>query len=232
GEVASRLGAGELERRALAAPAPPPLCLAPQGFDLLAEVKFVSPAAGALAPSASAADAVQRARLYARGGAAALSVLTQPSPFAGDGAHLSAVARALPLPVLRKDFLVDPLQVHEARLAGASGVLLVLRMLDDSVLEGMLAAARAGGLFVLLEAFDADDLERAHAVVERAAGVQLLVGVNARDLRTLAAVPGRTHGVRPPRAGSRAGPRGASRARLPRAPRPRPATALRWSGAR
>src|SRR6185436_19156207 len=159
--LADRTARPELERRALAAPAPPALRLEASGFDLLAEVKFVSPAAGALASSPSAQDAVDRARRYAGGGAAALSVLTEPSRFAGELEHLSAVARSVALPVLRKDFLVDPLQLHEARLAGASGVLLVLRMLEERVLADMLAASRAHGLFVLLEAFDEADLERA-----------------------------------------------------------------------
>jgi indole-3-glycerol phosphate synthase len=86
---------------------------------------------------------------------------------------------------MKKDFLVDPLQVLEARAAGAAGVLLVLRLLDRSLLDEMLAEARRCGLFVLLEAFDEEDLARAAELVERARGERLLVGVNARDLATL-----------------------------------------------
>jgi len=190
-ELAARMGAPELERRACAAPPPPPLRLSAAGFDLVAEVKFASPAAGLLASSAGLARATEQARRYERAGAAAVSVLTEPTRFAGALAHLEAVARAVLVPVLRKDFLVDPLQVHEARIAGASGVLLILRMLDESTLEAMLAAAQVSGLFVLLEAFDEAELERAAELVVRTAGERVLVGVNARDLETLAVVPER-----------------------------------------
>jgi len=187
-ELALHARAPELERRARSTPPPPPLRLSPSGFDLVAEVKFVSPAAGALASSADAGSAVRQARRYERAGAAAISVLTEPTRFGGALAHLAAVARAVALPVLRKDFLVDPLQVLEARISGASGVLLVLRLLDRPTLAAMLDAAHASGLFVLLEAFDEADLERAAGLLE---GPPILVGVNARDLDTLAVVPGR-----------------------------------------
>ena len=183
----------ELESRARSAPPPLPLRLSREGFDLIAEVKFASPAAGALASSASVERAVEQARRYEAAGAAAVSVLTEPTRFAGALAHLEAVSRAVALPVLRKDFLVDPLQVFEARATGASGVLLVLRMLDDSMLAAMLAAACASGLFVLLEAFDEADLERSARFVEACA--QVLVGVNARDLETLAVARGRHHAL-------------------------------------
>jgi indole-3-glycerol phosphate synthase len=189
--LAARVGGAELERRAAALPPPPLLCLADAGFDLLAEIKFASPAAGALASAADAQSAAEQARHYANAGAAAISVLTEPTRFAGARSHLSAVARAVSLPVLRKDFLVEPLQVHEARIAGAGGVLLILRMLDESTLAAMLAAARAARLFVLLEAFDAADLERAARILESGGLPPVLVGVNARDLETLAVVPGR-----------------------------------------
>ncbi len=193
--LAARAGLGELELRARATAPPPRLQLAEAGFDLLAEVKFASPAAGILAASADATSAAEQARRYAAAGAAAVSVLTEPTRFAGSLAHLRATARAVALPVLRKDFLVDPLQVHEARIAGASGVLLILRMLDEATLEAMLAAARACGLFVLLETFDERDLERAHGLLDGRARPRLLVGVNARDLETLEVVPGRHLGL-------------------------------------
>jgi indole-3-glycerol phosphate synthase len=187
-ELSTRVGAAELERRVRSAAPAPPLRFSRAGFDLVTEVKFVSPAAGALASSASAEAAVELALRYERAGAAAVSVLTEPTRFAGAMAHLSAVAGASALPVLRKDFLVDPLQVLEARAAGASGVLLILRLLDDTTLAAMLEAAHASGLFVLLEAFDEADLERAAGMLE---GPPTLVGVNARDLDTLAVIPGR-----------------------------------------
>ena len=160
------------------------------GFDIIAEIKDRSPAEGHLA--VAAADRGERARQYVAGGAAAISVLTEPSRFAGSLEHLAEVASAVPdTPVMRKDFLVDPIQLFEARDAGASGVLLIITMLDDTRLAEMLDRAGALGLFVLLEAFDAADLARAAALLDRpehaarvAAG-QLLVGVNTRNLRTL-----------------------------------------------
>jgi len=119
-------------------------------------------------------------------------VLTEPSRFAGDLAHLEEVVAAVPqTPVMRKDFLVEPLQVHEARKAGASGVLLITTMLSDAKLREMLDAAWQHGMFVLLEAFDESDLARASTLLEddveceRAASGQLLIGVNTRNLRTL-----------------------------------------------
>ncbi|MSR61687.1 MAG: indole-3-glycerol-phosphate synthase [Planctomycetes bacterium] len=195
--LATRVGRAELERRGRSARPPLPLVLAPRGFDLLAEVKFVSPAAGALTRSASAGEAAQRARVYAAAGACALSVLTEPTRFAGRLTHLAAAARAVSVPVLRKDFLVAPLQVLEARAHGASGVLLILCLLDDEALEASLAEARAAGLFVLLEAFDRADLERARRVLDGRARPPLLVGVNTRDLRTLQVDPTRLEQLAP-----------------------------------
>jgi len=169
-----------------------PLTLSPRGFDLLAEVKFASPSAGVLARTGGPAVAAQRSAGYAAAGAAAISVLTEPARFGGSLGHLRAAVRATPAPVMRKDFLVDPLQVLEARAAGASGVLLIVRMLDASALVRMLERAGELGLFVLLEAFDAHDLERAARALERRpAGATWLVGVNARDLRTLEVSPER-----------------------------------------
>jgi indole-3-glycerol phosphate synthase len=183
-----------LRRRALAAPAPPPLHLSPAGFDVIAEIKLRSPAAGQL--GAQSDDWLARALAYCRGGAAAVSVLTEPSRFDGSLEHLQRVAEALrPLgvPAMRKDFLVDPYQVAEARAAGAGGVLLIVRMLTPSRLGELLDAAAEFGLFVLLEAFDGEDLAAADAVLrgrDRHAP-QVLIGINSRDLQTLEVVPGR-----------------------------------------
>jgi indole-3-glycerol phosphate synthase len=183
-----------LERRALATPPPPALHLSPGGFDVIAEIKFRSPAAGVLGSAAD--DWLARAETYGRAGAAAVSVLTEPSRFDGSLEHLRAAAAVLaPLgvPAMRKDFLVDPYQVVEARVHGAGGVLVILRMLSREQLIELLEAAAAQRLFVLLEAFDAADLELAADLASTRAGrdESLLIGVNCRDLQTLEVVPQR-----------------------------------------
>ena len=173
---------------------PPPEPLRLRGFDLIAEVKWASPSAGALADAGADAETAvaARARRYATAGAAAISVLTEPSRFGGALEHMSAAAAVVDVPVMRKDFLVDPLQVAEARAAGAGGVLLITRMLDDSTLAAMLGAARRFGLFTLLEAFDADDLARSgRAIAGFEGGPPVLLGLNARDLVTLTVDPTR-----------------------------------------
>lgn len=187
--VARVLGAtsrAALREHALARPAPAPLRLSDEGFDVVAEVKFASPSRGRLAQPGTPRLARARAEAYAAAGAAAVSVLTEPRRFGGALAHLAAAADA-GVPLLRKDFLTDPLQVFQARAAGASGVLVVLRLVDDAGLAALLAACRECGLFTLLEAFDADDLARAAALPPEG----LLVGVNARDLATLRVDPHR-----------------------------------------
>ncbi len=186
----ARRPARELLEHGLVLPPPPPLRLVPGKFELIAEIKFASPSAGALAPRPSARAALEQAGVYAAAGARAVSVLTEPTRFGGSLAHLEAAAHAGP-PVMRKDFLVDPVQVAEARLAGASGVLLVLRLLDREALEALLAACGALRMFALLEAFDERDLERARDAAELRGEVQLLIGVNARDLATLRVEPER-----------------------------------------
>jgi len=157
-------------------------------FGIIAEIKQRSPAEGALAPVDS--DRVTRAKRYADAGAAAISVLTEPDRFDGALAHLDEVASACPgTPVMRKDFLVDPVQIDEARAYGASGVLLIAAMLDDDGLRRMLDRAHELDLFVLLESFDERDLARSAALVETDADAlsagRLLFGVNTRNLRTL-----------------------------------------------
>jgi indole-3-glycerol phosphate synthase len=181
-------------------PAPPRLTASAQGFDLIAELKMRSPAVGQL--GAADEDVVTRVQRYAKAGAAAVSVLTEPSRFDGSLQHLELATRALSgslVPAMRKDFLVDPYQVLEARAAGAGGVLVILRMLHLDEINALLDCARRVGLFVLIEAFDERDIERAHAIVDaRLTGRgpmnlhdQLLVGVNCRDLATLQVVLGR-----------------------------------------
>ena len=183
----------ELARRAREGAPPRPLRLDPRGFDLVAEIKRRSPALGELAAEDEPALAA-RARAYATGGAAALSILTEPTRFDGDLAHLELARAAVELPLMRKDFLVDPVQVLEARAHGADGVLLVTRMLDDTRLGELLACAREHALFVLLEAFDEHDLARVPARTEEDV---LLVGVNTRDLATLAVRAERTLALAP-----------------------------------
>ena len=169
----------------------PAVPLEPGDFGVIAEIKERSPAEGDL--SSGNVDRGERARQYARGGAAAISVLTEPSRFNGSLEHLEEVVAAVPdTPVMRKDFLVDAVQVREARSAGASGVLLIATMLDDDRLCEMLDCSFELGMFVLLESFDKDDLRRVSKLLgdkiyaDRAASGQLLVGVNTRNLRTLA----------------------------------------------
>lgn len=159
-------------------------------FDIIAEIKDRSPAEGALATADS--NRAGRAVRYSRGGAAAISVLTEPSRFSGSLDHLEEVVAAVPgTPVMRKDFLVEPVQVLEARKAGASGVLLIAAMLGDEKLRSMLDCAYEHGLFVLLESFDEDDLGRSRALLDNARDAdeadsgRLLFGVNTRNLRTL-----------------------------------------------
>ena len=184
---------GALERRARQAPVPPGLKLSADRFDVIAELKLRSPAAGLLKDASH--DWLERVAAYARAGAAAVSVLTEPSRFDGSLEHLREAVRVLaPLgvPAMRKDFLVDPYQVLEARAAGAGGVLVILRMLRRERCAELLSAAAEHGLFVLLEAFDAEDLDLARDLL--AAGHHpglVLVGVNCRDLVTLQVMPER-----------------------------------------
>ncbi|HWY93764.1 MAG TPA: hypothetical protein VNX69_01160, partial [Steroidobacteraceae bacterium] len=132
-QATARESLAALERRAKSAPPSPRLRLSNAGFDVIAELKLRSPAAGVL--SEQGEDWLGRVAQYARGGAAAVSVLTEPSRFDGSLEHLRQAALALaPLgvPAMRKDFLVDPYQVLEARAAGAGGVLVIVRMLSRS----------------------------------------------------------------------------------------------------
>ncbi len=187
-EARAREPEGALRRRALEASPPPPLVLHSSGFDLLGEIKLRSPSLGSLTPHGQGGKPRVRrqAAAYARAGVAAVSVLTEPTRFGGRLDHLRAAAEEIEVPVLRKDFLVDPYQVFEARAQGAGGVLLIARLLEGSRLEELLGAAREARLFVLLEAFDDLDLQRIAEALERRTSEQnLLVGLNSRDLATL-----------------------------------------------
>jgi indole-3-glycerol phosphate synthase len=192
-EAVRREPLAALERRVQDLPRAPALQLSQAAFDVIAELKLRSPAAGRL--GAVSDDWRGRVAAYARGGAAAVSVLTEPSRFDGSLEHLAQAAlvlRPLGVPAMRKDFLVDPYQVLEARAAGAGGVLVIVRMLPRERLEALLDTAAEHGLFVLLEAFDAVDLELAHRLTEgRNARAPVLIGVNCRDLQTLEVLPQR-----------------------------------------
>jgi indole-3-glycerol phosphate synthase len=198
--------AAELDARIAGLAAPPPLRRT-GGFGLIAELKLRSPAVGALSGSEAEADVAARVAQYAAAGAAAVSVLTEPTRFDGALAHLQEAAATLAargVPAMRKDFLVDPYQVLEARAAGAGGVLVILRMLGRPALEALIDSALEQALFVLLEAFDAADLRLAQELVAARStrAAQLLVGVNCRDLTTLQVVPGRLEALAPMLAGA------------------------------
>ena len=183
-----RVPEAALRAAVLGTPAPPPLRLPRYGFDVIAEMKLRSPSLGDL--STRTVDPVRRLEGYAEGGAAACSILTEPSRFDGDLEHLRLAADTLQpygVPAMRKDFLVDPYQVLEARVYGASGVLLIVRMVPRDRLVAMLDCAADQGLFVLLEAFDDDDLRAAGEIAREREGrdEQILMGLNCRDLESL-----------------------------------------------
>jgi len=169
----------ELERAAARAAPIPSWSGALRGSDLavIAEVKRRSPSAGDIAPDL---DPATHARGYAAGGARALSVLTDAAHFGGSLDDLRAVREAVELPVLRKDFIIDPVQLFEARAAGASAVLLIVRAVPDETLSELAALARELGLACLVEVHAAAELSRAVAVRPDC------IGVNARDLDTFA----------------------------------------------
>jgi indole-3-glycerol phosphate synthase len=171
-----------LEARAAAVPEPAPFrdALMLATVAVVAEIKRRSPSKGALNATL---DAPARAREYAAGGAAALSVLTEPSEFGGDISDLAAVRNVVAIPLLRKDFIVSTSQIVEARAMGASAVLLIARALAPEELGDLASVARAHGLDTLIEVRDEWELERALA-----AGASV-VGVNTRNLETLRIEP-------------------------------------------
>jgi indole-3-glycerol phosphate synthase len=145
------------------------------GVNVIAEVKRKSPSGGAFPHQ----DLIQVARGYEAGGACAISVLTDDVDFGGSLADLEQVRAAVSLPVLRKDFLVAPLEVEESAAVGADAVLLIADALEDGLLREMVAAAKACHVAALVEAHT-----EAHAERALAAGAQL-VGINNRNLATL-----------------------------------------------
>jgi indole-3-glycerol phosphate synthase len=160
--------------------------LARPGLSIIAEHKRSSPSAGAIRPGSNVAEI---ARAYEEGGAAAMSVLTEEHSFGGSLDDLREAAAACSLPLLRKDFIVDPYQLHEASAAGASAVLLIVAALDPQELGELQDAARGLSLDVLVEVHDAAELEVA------AAAAAELIGVNNRDLRDFSVDPQRTYAL-------------------------------------
>lgn len=147
---------------------------AQDGNALICEMKRRSPSAGSINEGRSPLDA---ARAYETGGAACISVLTDGPSFGGALADMIAVRNAVSIPVLRKDFMVDPIQIAEARAAGADAILIIMAALDDALAADLHAAADGLGLSVLLEVHDEAELERALRLPSP------LMGVNNRDLR-------------------------------------------------
>jgi len=143
------------------------------GLSLIAEFKRRSPSAGEIAATARVAEQVGA---YERGGAAALSVLTDERHFGGSLEDLRAARAACGLPIVRKDFIVDPYQLYEAAVNGADAVLLIVRALEDDELRSLCSEARSIDLDCLVEVHDGDELERA---LEADAAV---IGINNRDL--------------------------------------------------
>lgn len=149
--------------------------LAASGISFICEVKKASPSKGVIVQDFPYLDI---AKEYEKSGASAISVLTEPEYFLGSDKYLKEIAEAVSLPVLRKDFTVDAYQIYEAKVLGASAVLLICAILDDEQLTEYLQIAHHLGLSALVEAHDEEEVQRAVKAGAR------IIGVNNRDLKT------------------------------------------------
>lgn len=179
---AAKIPLAQLAAQLATAPAPRPFDAAlrqPSRVALIAEVKKASPSKGVLIENF---DPLALARTYAEHGAAAISVLTDVRFFQGSLKYLEGIrahlGEALPVPLLRKDFIIDPYQVYEARAYGADALLLIVAALDDTRMAELLALTHSLGMQALVEVHDEAELERALAVGAR------IIGVNNRDLHS------------------------------------------------
>ena len=185
----AKASVSDLEDRAAAyAPRDFEAAMRRDGLAVIAEMKSRTPSMGVLKQDYRPADLAAE---YTRGGAAALSVLTQQASFGGALAHLEAARKHSDLPILRKDFITDPYQLLEARAAGADAVLLIVAALEPSSLRELLHAARGRGLSALVEVHDEREAEAGVAAGAR------LIGVNHRDLNTFDIDLGLTERLRP-----------------------------------
>lgn len=174
----SRISLSELEQRANEAAEPKEFTQALQnakGPALIAEVKKASPSKGVIR---EVFDPVAIAKAYQSGGASCLSVLTDGPSFQGSEQIFADVRHAVDLPLLRKDFLVDPIQVIESRAMGADCILIIMAMIDDAIASELFSAAEELGMDALIETHDIEEMERAAKLGGK------LIGINNRDLRT------------------------------------------------
>jgi indole-3-glycerol phosphate synthase len=183
-----RMPVSELRARVKDMPAPrnffAALTKEPEGLvNIIAEVKKASPSAGAFKSDAEF-DPVAVAKAYDAAGADALSVLTDEKYFGGKLEYIAAVKAAVPLPVLRKDFIIDPYQVVEARAAGADAILLIAEILTDSLMIDLQILAAELKLTCLIEVHEMDSLLRVRSTIGIPMRSYCLLGINNRDLRT------------------------------------------------
>ncbi|HAI14713.1 MAG TPA: indole-3-glycerol phosphate synthase TrpC [Phycisphaerales bacterium] len=149
---------------------------------VLSEVKKASPSAGLIRADF---DAVAIAKAYEANGASAISCLTDEPFFQGSLDYLTAISETIDLPVMRKDFIIDPYQVVEARVAGADALLLIAECLDDQTLYALHKLTGELGMGCLLEIFDPANLDRAQNVIADQPGTPTLLGINNRDLKAM-----------------------------------------------